>query len=620
MSVSLQINEELNGIELYFDSKPEQTVLSSLKTNGFRWSKFKKCWYNKQSEKALKLADNLANGAIEEVKKSTVKHNNKTNINNLSLWDATQWTNEEVNNKQDTKQIAKEIRQNIKKRFPQCKFSVTSDYSHINVTVKQSPYNKDSKYLKAVKEYCNNLVNAYKVCYREGDPYTDLPSSHNFYFFNTSIDYDYIQTESTEKIEEDLKQFDIKLKEHEEAEEEIKEKEFQEYLKEQEKRDTEYKKQREEEKKQTEHIYNSVNVNSLEENNQYYIIGSEFANLNKNNTIEQYQEEVNKNDFMIENVKVTKEIHFNNQEALTNFSNMLLHDFDFLNDTGGSYTNDTRINSMIDFYNMVTEEKNTVQWNRIGVAIYFNNQLQFVVDTQGSNYSKYIGLTDNAIIKKSLNDKQVINELELNEYKHQANQLECISTDVIEELDIVNSWGNEGWTQYKETLKEKLKEHKFKLTKNIIQQLEIESLKVKMYKLLIEVDGIQEQFKDTNIKQGDKLTMFYISDFGSIVTSRITFDSVVNTTYAQYDNAVKLVFTPEKKRKLHYNYFHSTMLIYNGWYELPTNVLNEVEERNGFIVTSSKYHSCDNKQYDEILRHFEQQEIKPIVNTYKPTF
>ncbi len=83
---------------------------------------------------------------------------------------------------------------------------------------------------------------------------------------------------------------------------------------------------------------------------------------------------------------------------------------------------------------------------------------------------------------------------------------------------------------------------------------------------------------------------------------------------------MKLTFTPEKKRKLHYNYFYSTMLVYKGWHTLQDEVLYHVEENNGYVMKSSKYHSCDNKQYDEILTHFKQQDITPVINTYKPQF
>jgi len=630
MTAVLKLNEELKGIELYFDTKPQSEVLTNLKSNGFRWSGFKKCWYTKQSDKAFQVANSLVN-STEEVKteaaqKTTKIHTKKSKTvkETLSLWDATQWEGLEISQNvkdQDCKEIAKEIRSHVRKRFPQCKFSVRVPYyGKIDFDIKSSPYEKDSAYLNAIKKYCDELVNAYKHCYREGDPYTDLAASYNFYFFGVDVSYDYTQTEATKEIKKDMIDFNSKLTEFEKAEEERKEAEFQEYMKQQELRDIEYKKQREEEKKQVEDIYNSIEVNELEESKQYFVIGSEFANLNKNNTLEQYQEEVNKGKFTLENVRIEKEIHFNNLEALENFSNMLLNDFDFLTNTGGSYTDDNRLNSMIDFYNMDEEEKSTVKWNLRGVAIYFNNELQFVVDAQGYSYARYVGLTDNATIERTFVYDQLLNDEEITELKQQADQLEDISTTVIEELNIFDSWEKENWKEYKEGIKDKLNKYSLKLTKEIIQQLEIENLKAHMYKILTEVDGIQEQFKEAAIEQGEKVTLFYISDFGSIVTSRITFDSVTNQSYAQYDNAVKLTFKPENKRKLHYKHFYSTLLVFKGWHELPQSVLYNVEHKNGFIVTSSKYHSCDNRQYDEILEHFEQQGIKPVVNTYKPRF
>jgi hypothetical protein len=142
-----------------------------------------------------------------------------------------------------------------------------------------------------------------------------------------------------------------------------------------------------------------------------------------------------------------------------------------------------------------------------------------------------------------------------------------------------------------------------------------------MYKLLIEVDGIQEQFKNADLQQGQKVTLFYISDWGSITKSHITIDKVEPAKYAQYDNAIKITFTPEGKRKQYYNYWYSTLLVYNGWLNLPEEVLYTIEETGtGLTMKKSKYLSCDKKQYDEILEHFEASGIKPIVNTYKPTF
>jgi len=64
-------NEELKGIEIYFDEKPQTEVLSTLKAEGFRWHRVKKCWYNKISDAVLKIAESLANGQVLTTTKAT---------------------------------------------------------------------------------------------------------------------------------------------------------------------------------------------------------------------------------------------------------------------------------------------------------------------------------------------------------------------------------------------------------------------------------------------------------------------------------------------------------------------------------------------------------------------
>jgi hypothetical protein len=624
------LNNELRGIEIYFDNKPIQSIIDSLKENGYRWHNFKKCWYAKQSEKTIEIAqqyteiapvNNIIAIAPEQLQTASKTIKEKNDIK--SLWDLTQWTEQNnVDSKLTTKEIAALIRKHAKDRFQMVKFSVTCrGYNSIDFDILSSPYEKDSIYLKAIQEYSTKLINSYCYCTCD-DPYGDYGSSYNFYGRHADISYKYEQTEQTESIKADLIDFDSKKAEFEKAEEIRKEAEYQDYKKQQEEDHKNYLIRVEEEKKETELINNSVNVIDLDEQQQYFVIGSEFANLNKNSTLDQYKEEIAKGDCYKQTVKITKEVHFQNEESLNYFSNMLLHDFDFLEQTGGSFTDDSRINSTTDYYQMSKEDQQTVIFNLYGVAIYFNNKLQFVVDTQGFSYARYVGLTDNATISKHDTVKQLINKEELQILKIKADIITDISVETITEIDIVKTWSSDNWTEYKEAFKNKLKTNNIKLSKSIIQQLpeDLEQLKIAMYKLLTEVDGIQEQFKNADIQQGQKLTMFYISDWGSITTNRMTFESVENTKYAQYDNNVKITYTPQGKRTKYYNNFHSTLLVYNGWLELPKTVLHEVEIKNDMTITKTKYGSCDKQQYDEILNYFESQGIKPIINTYKPTF
>lgn len=59
INVEVKFNEEKKGIELYFTDKPSEKVREGLKVNGFRWSKYNKCWYVKDSEEARKYLNQI---------------------------------------------------------------------------------------------------------------------------------------------------------------------------------------------------------------------------------------------------------------------------------------------------------------------------------------------------------------------------------------------------------------------------------------------------------------------------------------------------------------------------------------------------------------------------------
>lgn len=49
-------NEELNGIEIYFDKKPSVHIREYLKAYSFKWNSNKRCWYAKNTADALEIA------------------------------------------------------------------------------------------------------------------------------------------------------------------------------------------------------------------------------------------------------------------------------------------------------------------------------------------------------------------------------------------------------------------------------------------------------------------------------------------------------------------------------------------------------------------------------------
>lgn len=67
ISVQVSFNEEKNGIELKFTDKPNTEILSQIKAHGFRWSKYQKIWYCKDSKekRGFLISIGLLKGSID---------------------------------------------------------------------------------------------------------------------------------------------------------------------------------------------------------------------------------------------------------------------------------------------------------------------------------------------------------------------------------------------------------------------------------------------------------------------------------------------------------------------------------------------------------------------------
>lgn len=59
MSITYDINKELNGIEIKFSEKPTAKVLARMKELGFRWNPKKFVWYAKNTDERLEFAKSI---------------------------------------------------------------------------------------------------------------------------------------------------------------------------------------------------------------------------------------------------------------------------------------------------------------------------------------------------------------------------------------------------------------------------------------------------------------------------------------------------------------------------------------------------------------------------------
>lgn len=104
MNAKMMINEEFNGIEIYFNNKPNEEIRNELKANGYRWHSQKKCWYAKNTPARLNIAMNYTVTNIEEMaaiaKAEPKTEKQKTNDYGVQVGDifSASWGWEQTNN------------------------------------------------------------------------------------------------------------------------------------------------------------------------------------------------------------------------------------------------------------------------------------------------------------------------------------------------------------------------------------------------------------------------------------------------------------------------------------------------------------------------------------------
>ena len=606
----ITLNTEKNGIELRFDTKPNTDIITAIKEAGFRWSGKQKIWYAKQNDETVALANQISES------EGSFEYKPKTETN-IDLWSLTRTEGIEDNYGKNritnTKEIAANIRKHLRNRFSMCKWSVTSDYNSICVRLLESPFSRDSEVLKAIVNYAYTYAQSWN--YDNSDSMTDY-FDVNFYgvYKNDIVNYNYNQREckpNETEIETDFlakkSEFDVEQKKQEE--ERIK-KGVEEYKI----RQAEYKKAEAERQKKIHRIEKNAEIKTVN-----YTIVNAILKANKDDNLD--HTEIYDEKQCRETCQVSREVHFTT-EVYALFEKQLMSDYSFFDGMGGSRIDDRRIQSSIDYDMMTEEERETVEWYNIDcVAIYCDGELKLIVDPQGYNYARYVYVYD----EQSQKVDTYHSDYGISEEEHQHNielaeTIEDVSTEIISQNEIKKTWQDEDFDLYKACMKEWIYANKFKLNAGIVRAITIPELKTVMYKVLTEVDSIAEQFKNTNLEAGQRITIVKYSDFGMMSVSKVTFHSYEIGQYAQYDNSVKMTFKPHRKKGLYYKWFYGDVIIYNGWYDLPDTVLFDISYKEHCITQKSKWASFDRKQYDAILEYFAEQGLKPIINTYKPVF
>lgn len=618
-NVNVTLNSEKNGVEIRFDGKPEAAVIESLKANGFRWSGKQKMWYAKQTDEVMAFVNTVWKDAVSKnpcggssvtIKNKTEKHE-KYNLFEMTRTEGIE-NNYELYKIHDTKEIAAIIRKHIRARFPMCKFSVTSDYHSIHIDLLASPFAKDSEEVKAIVHYVFVFAESYN--YDNSDSMTDYFDVNFYGVYESSIlSYKYEQTEQTEVYAAMSEAFAKSLEAYNIAKAEREAREYEERRKQMEIDRAESARLEEIRKANHEVIENNIEVVEVD----YFALNALYLGCQVNNPTDIDESGAR------QNCRITKEVRMTS-EIFELYTKQMMSPFSFYGcETGGSYTDDRRVKSIYDYERMSDDERKTVEfYNMNCVAIVCDGEIKYIVNSEGHDYGKYTYTVDSeSQIVETYTTALGINEEEYNHYKELAESIEDMSADVIISNDWHKTWNNEKFYFYKIIVRSWIEANNFEFNIGVVRAIENDELKLAMYRILTEPDDIKDQFANAFLSVGQKITIVRMSDLGGVGSCKAVFKDYEFKAYAQYDNAVKIIYQPEGKRNDYYQNLYNEVIIYDGWVDIPRELFWEsVPSSSGLRCERTKFLSFDRGQFDVVLDYFKKQGIKPIINTYKPVF
>jgi hypothetical protein len=135
-----------------------------------------------------------------------------------------------------------------------------------------------------------------------------------------------------------------------------------------------------------------------------FFYSANFAKLNRNETIEEYERKCESGDYNDNEIQVVEHWTMTN-EQYDSYTQRLLDGFDFIAGKGGNGShNESMLREVEDWFDYTEAEKQI--WRdgayAIAVAISAPDRDVIVVDTQGYNYARYVGLIPNQKAIKGL--------------------------------------------------------------------------------------------------------------------------------------------------------------------------------------------------------------------------
>lgn len=435
------LNEELSGIELYFNEIPSAETREMLKSAGFRWHKVKKCWYAKKNEETAKIAQELSD---EETTAKTTKKSVVKTSKLAPLWERCQVSEIPEHDKYlTTKEIAEQTRKHIKERFPEIKFSCRigsggwAAHNEVNFYFKSAPFSEDSAYFEAVKNYVKCWLWSFN--YDNSDSMTDYFDRG---FYENISTWDFEECEPTKEQREDMTYFDRKAEEAKQAEEETRRAQYEEWQRQREEDEKRAEIRRQKEKADREKILEEIKVIDILESEKYILSGTMVCGCGKDNNIAEVEKDGHTKE---ESAIIKREVHFKTEENFDNFCNLFMYDWDFCNGCGGTGTLDKRVND--DNYTKLNkEQRNDVKWLLWDcVAVFLDNDLKLIIDPEGYGYCRYVNIVIEECKKTLLTVAEQAEDKEQKDAFYMPESIQAQS-DNIESGNIYTLIYNDPWT------------------------------------------------------------------------------------------------------------------------------------------------------------------------------
>ena len=448
LNATFLLNDDLNGIEITFASKPDGDILMQLKGAGFRWHRVKKIWYAKQNAERLALAEQISTGSTETTpapKKVAEVETGKIDTSGLENYKISCWGSD----------FTKIMREELKKRgargvtvrmIHSCDaFAVTiqlnaDDFRSVEETAERLGDGEIRRRFDRGVYYNNMRHNAseldglteeqfrtVKMDYVRGSMYklTEINKYHmepedypqltvaaleriraiykiaNAWNYNHSdsmsdyfevgyyLDIDIKLPKDFAPVENMTDDERAALQAERIAAEEKRKADFERMEREREEARKESERLEKIRREQCAEIEAHVTVKDFAENEQLFITNL-IEGAEKDCNIKEVRETAKRYPANIRNAQIDRAVYFTDERIFNNFCNMLLDNFSFLAGMGGTGSEDVRLENVPNLYSLNNEQRQSVEWYTCkAVAVYLNGELMLVSDPQGYNYSRY---------------------------------------------------------------------------------------------------------------------------------------------------------------------------------------------------------------------------------------